>query len=103
MENVDSGLSLTARNVFSSNRPYSSVLNFWSWIGAVPIYRAIAPSKQVYKPTEWNSCRIELSGIHLKVTLNGETIQDVDLTRFNQPVKRHDEAPATGCIGGHTL
>ena len=22
------------------------------------IYRAIAPTKQVYKPTEWNSCRI---------------------------------------------
>src|SRR6185436_18635334 len=24
------------------------------------VYRAIAPTKQVYKPTEWNSCRIEL-------------------------------------------
>src|SRR5437773_3191090 len=36
------------------------------------IYRAIAPLKQVYKPTEWNSARVELKGNHLKVTLNGE-------------------------------
>src|SRR5947209_19529555 len=42
------------------------------------VYRAIAPTKQVYKPTEWNGCRIELKGTHLKVTLNGELIQDVD-------------------------
>jgi hypothetical protein len=58
------------------------------------IYRAIAPTKQVYKPTEWNSCRIELRGEHLKVTLNGEVIQDVDLTKFDQPVKRHDNSDA---------
>ena len=24
------------------------------------IYRAIAPTRQVYKPTEWNACRVEL-------------------------------------------
>jgi hypothetical protein len=58
------------------------------------IYRAIAPTKQVYKPTEWNSCRVELKGEHLKVTLNGEVIQDVDLTKFDRPVKRHDGSPA---------
>ena len=60
------------------------------------IYRAIAPTKQVYKPTQWNQCRIELKGMHLKVTLNGEVIQDVDLDRYDQPVKRHDgtDAPA---------
>lgn len=58
------------------------------------IYRAIAPSKQVYKPTEWNSFRIELRGQHLKVTLNGELIQDVDLSRFDEPVKRHDGTDA---------
>src|SRR6476646_7282118 len=58
------------------------------------IYRAIAPTKQVYKPTEWNTCRIELKGPHLKVTLNGEVIQDVDLTKFNRPVKRHDGSDA---------
>jgi hypothetical protein len=58
------------------------------------IYRAIAPSKQVYKPTEWNKFRVELKGEHLKVTLNGEVIQDVDLSKYDQPVKRHDGSPA---------
>jgi hypothetical protein len=71
------------------------------------IYRAIAPTKQVYKPTAWNSCRIELRGMHLKATINGEVVQDVDLTKFDQPVKRHDgtnappvkDRPRKGHIG----
>jgi hypothetical protein len=58
------------------------------------IYRAIAPSKQVYRPVEWNRARIELRGSHLKVTLNGQVIQDVDLAKFDQPVSRHDGTPA---------
>jgi hypothetical protein len=58
------------------------------------IYRAVAPSKQIYKPTEWNSFRIELKGDHLKVTLGGEVIQDIDLSKQQQPVKRHDGTPA---------
>lgn len=58
------------------------------------IYRAIAPTKQVYKPLEWNKGRVELKGSHLKVTLNGEVIQDVDLTKYDQPVKRHDGSAA---------
>ncbi len=71
------------------------------------IYRAIAPTKQVYRPTEWNKLRIELRGDHLKAVLNGEVIQDVDLTKFDQPVKRHDgslappvkDRPRRGVIG----
>src|SRR5581483_4884220 len=60
------------------------------------IYRAIAPSKQVYKPTEWNKFHIELKGRHLTVILNDEKIQDIDLDKFDQKVKRHDgtDAPA---------
>lgn len=58
------------------------------------IYRAIAPTKQVYKPTEWNTCRIELKGSRLKATINGERVQDVDLDRFDQTVKRHDGTDA---------
>ncbi|MGC8643288.1 MAG: 3-keto-disaccharide hydrolase [Isosphaeraceae bacterium] len=58
------------------------------------IYRALAPTKQVYRPTEWNSFRIELKGDHLKVTANGEVIQDVDLSKQDQTVKRHDGTPA---------
>src|SRR5438046_7286598 len=42
------------------------------------IYRAIAPTKQVYKPTEWNKYHVLLKGLHLKVVLNGETIPDLD-------------------------
>ncbi|HVK09262.1 MAG TPA: DUF1080 domain-containing protein [Gemmataceae bacterium] len=58
------------------------------------LYRAVAPSKQVYKPTEWNTVRIELKGDRLKATVNGEVIQDVDLTKFDKPVKRHDGTDA---------
>jgi Domain of Unknown Function (DUF1080) len=58
------------------------------------IYRAIAPTKQVYKPTEWNTFRIELKGDHLKATINGELVQDIDLAKFDQPVKRHDGTDA---------
>lgn len=58
------------------------------------IYRAIAPSKQVYKPTEWNRVRIELKGVHLKVTLNDELIQDVDLDKYADKIKRHDGSDA---------
>jgi hypothetical protein len=58
------------------------------------IYRAVAPTKQVYKPTEWNRIRIELRGPRLKGTVNGEVVQDIDLTEFDQPVKRHDGTDA---------
>lgn len=58
------------------------------------IYRAIAPSKQVYRPTEWNAFRVELKGARLRVTLNGEVVQDVDLNKFDRPVKRHDGSDA---------
>lgn len=58
------------------------------------IYRAIAPTKQVYKPTEWNSIRIELRGNSLKANINGELIQNIDLSRRNETVKRHDGTDA---------
>ena len=60
------------------------------------IYRALAPKKQIYKPEEWNRVRIELIGSKLNVQLNGETIQDADLSTQATAVKRHDgsDAPA---------
>jgi hypothetical protein len=58
------------------------------------LYRAVAPTKQVYKPTEWNSFRIELKGSRFKATINGELVQDIDLDKFDQPVKRHDGTDA---------
>ena len=75
------------------------------------IYRAIAPTKQVYKPTEWNRYHVTLKGSRLKVVLNGETIQDLDLAVQNQTVKRHDgkdalpvkDRPRRGHIGFQEL
>lgn len=58
------------------------------------IYRAIAPLKQVYKPVEWNTCEITLTGTRLKAILNGVCIHDLDLSAFDQPVKRHDGSDA---------
>lgn len=58
------------------------------------VYRAVAPTKQVYKPTEWNTCKVELKGPRLKATINGELVQDIDLTTFDKPVARHDGTDA---------
>ena len=75
------------------------------------IYRAIAPTKQVYKPTEWNKYHVLLKGSHLKVVLNGETIQDLNLEEQAQSVKRHNgkdappvkDRPRKGHIGFQEL
>ena len=58
------------------------------------IYRAIAPRRQIYKPTEWNEYEISLNKSHLRVVLNGEVIHDLDLDEQNQAVKRHDGSDA---------
>jgi hypothetical protein len=57
------------------------------------IYRAIAPLKQVYKPTEWNSYVVTLNGNKLHVTLNGVVIHDLNLDEQNQAVLRHNGQP----------
>ena len=58
------------------------------------IYRAVAPIKQVYKPTEWNRFRVELRGPRLKATLNGTVIHDTDLREHTKPIPRHDRSLA---------
>lgn len=58
------------------------------------LYRAAAPIKQVYKPEEWNTMRVELRGRKIRAELNGTLIQDIDLATFDQPVKRHDDTDA---------
>jgi hypothetical protein len=75
------------------------------------LYRAIAPIRQAYKPTEWNKYQVTLKGSRLKVVLNGETIQNLDLAEQNQEVKRHDgtlappirKRPLKGHIGFQEL
>lgn len=58
------------------------------------LYRALAPSRQLYRPTEWNSYHIELRGSRILVILNGEKIQDADLSSYGEPVPRHDKSLA---------
>ncbi len=57
-------------------------------------YRAVAPQKQLYKPTEWNRYHIVCRGSRIKVALNGEWIQDVNLDQQKAKVKRHDGSDA---------
>jgi hypothetical protein len=58
------------------------------------LYRAVAPRMQVYKPQKWNRYEISLKGSRLRVELNGELIQDIDLNQQDQSVKRHDGSDA---------
>ena len=75
------------------------------------LYRAVAPLKQAYKPTEWNRYEISLQGSKLRATLNGELIHDLDLDKQEQIAKRHDgsnappikDRPRRGHIGFQNL
>lgn len=75
------------------------------------LYRALAPKKQVYRPTEWNKYHITLKGSRIQVTLNGEQILDADLEKETAKVKRHDgkdapplkDRPRRGRIGFQEL
>jgi hypothetical protein len=58
------------------------------------IYRAIAPSKQVYRPTDWNHYHVRLIGDHLWAQLNGTVIHDLNLSDHSEPVSRHDGSSA---------
>jgi len=58
------------------------------------LYRALAPTKQVYKPEEWNKYHIILNGPRIKVTLNDARLIDTDLTKYTDTVPRHDGSPA---------
>ena len=75
------------------------------------LYRALAPSKQVYKPEEWNKVRVRLEGPKIKAEINGEVIQDADLSKQEATVPRHDntaapplkDRPRSGHIGFQEL
>lgn len=58
------------------------------------LYKAVAPTEQVYKPEAWNQYEITCKGPLVKVVLNGRLILDVNLdTQTDQP-QRHDGSPA---------
>lgn len=71
------------------------------------LYRAVAPSQQLYRPTEWNQVSLKLDGSTFVASLNGQVIQDIDLLKFDQSVRRHDgteasplkDRPRQGSIG----
>jgi hypothetical protein len=75
------------------------------------IYKAIAPTKQMYKPTEWNRYAITAKGPHISVVLNGEQVQQVNLDEHVGLTTRHDGSsapslknrPRTGHIGFQEL
>ncbi len=58
------------------------------------LYRAVAPLKQVYKPTEWNKYEIACRGPEIKVMLNGELILDLNLDHETIRPLRHDNTEA---------
>jgi hypothetical protein len=75
------------------------------------LYRAVAPVRQVYRPTEWNRYHIECRGSKVIVDLNGERILDVNLEEQTATVKRHNgedapplkDRPRRGHIGFQEL
>jgi hypothetical protein len=75
------------------------------------LYKAVAPTKQVYKPTEWNHYVITAKGSHIKVELNGQLVQDVNLDDHTQVLERNDgnkcpplkDRPRRGHIGFQEL
>jgi len=75
------------------------------------LYRALAPSKQVYKPEKWNNYQIKIKGTHIKVTLNSVLIINDDLSKQKNIIKRHNggnapalcDRPKSGRIGFQNL
>ena len=101
MTNLGGAESQYYADVDPAGRPANRALVSPSELMAVKgmtgeIYRALAPVKQVYKPTEWNRYHIELRGSRIVVILNGEKVQDADLSAYAEPVKRHDGTDASG-------
>jgi len=49
------------------------------------LYRYVAPTKNAVKPAgEWNTIEIECVGPRIRVWINGEQVQDVDLSKVDK-------------------
>jgi hypothetical protein len=59
------------------------------------LYRSVAPSAEVYRPTEWNKYQITCQGPKVTVLLNDTRILDVNLEQQTTPTQRHDGASAS--------
>lgn len=70
------------------------------------LYKAAAPAKQVYKPTEWNHYTVTCQGPRITVVLNGTTIQDLNLDEQTRDLERGEplgKRPRRGHIGFQEL
>jgi hypothetical protein len=59
------------------------------------LYRAVAPTEQLFKPNDWNKYSVTCRGPQITVQLNDVQILDVNLDEQTTAVQRHDgtEAP----------
>ena len=61
-----------------------------SWLCGA-IFGRLAPTKStVKKPGEWNHMTIVCNGQHISVTLNGETITKMDMSKWTSATKNPD-------------
>ena len=75
------------------------------------LYKAVAPTVDAYKPTDWNHYHITCIGSKVQVELNGQRVLDVNLDEQTMPTKRHNgtaapplrDRPRTGHIGFQEL
>lgn len=52
---------------------------------SMSLYRYVAPKSTPAKPAgEWNQVEIACRGPHIKITLNGEVVQDVDQSQIDE-------------------
>lgn len=54
------------------------------------LYRAVAPTQQAFRPTEWNTYEITCDGPRVRVVLNDVVIQDLNLDEQSKRPRRHD-------------
>ncbi|MBI3417495.1 MAG: DUF1080 domain-containing protein [Verrucomicrobia bacterium] len=70
------------------------------------IYKAVAPTVQIYRPLEWNKYAITCRGPNIKVELNGKIILEVDLSTQTKKLERGaplNLRPRKGRIGFQEL
>ncbi|MDB5302183.1 MAG: hypothetical protein JWO87_3846 [Phycisphaerales bacterium] len=70
------------------------------------LYKAVAPAKQAFRPEQWNHYQITCRGSRVKVILNGDAIQDVDLDDQKKQLEKGSplkDRPRRGHIGFQEL
>jgi hypothetical protein len=69
--------------------------------GSGSLYRYVAPKSNPMKPAgEWNTADVECRGPHIRVTINGEIILDVDQSTIDE--LKHKPLKGYVCLQSHT-